>query len=52
MKVRYINPLVKTSNGYCRLKDLSESAKEDIEKCMNYRTAKYLYLDFEFLKVL
>ena len=48
MKVRYINPLVKTSNGYYRLKDLSESAKEDIEKCMNYRPSKYTYLDFEF----
>lgn len=48
MKVRYINPLVKTTNGYSRLKDLSDSAKEDIEKCMNYRLAKYSYLDFEF----
>lgn len=48
MKVRYINPLVNTDKGYCRLKDLSESAKEDIEKCMNYRPAKYTYLDFEF----
>ena len=48
MKVRYINPLVKTNNGYYRLKDLSESAKEDIEKCMNYRPSKYTYLDFEF----
>lgn len=48
MKVRYINPLVKTNLGYCRLKDISEIAKEDIKKCMDYKTAKYSYLDFEF----
>lgn len=48
MEVRYINPLVKTNLGYCRLKDISEIAKEDIKKCMDYKTAKYSYLDFEF----
>lgn len=48
MKVRYINPLVNTKNGYCRLQDISQNAKEDIKKCMNYRPAKYSYLDFKF----
>lgn len=48
MKVRYINPLVNTKNGYCRLKDISQNAKEDIEKCINYRPAMYSFLNFEF----
>lgn len=48
MKVRYINPLVNTKNGYYRLQDISQNAKEDIKKCMNYRPAKYSYLDFKF----
>lgn len=48
MKVRYINPLVNAKNGYCRLQDISQNAKEDIKKCMNYRPAKYSYLDFKF----
>ncbi len=47
MKVRYINSLVHTDKGYCRLRDISETAEEDIEKCMNYKPCKYTYLDFE-----
>ena len=41
MKVRYINPLVHTDKGCIRVKDISDIAKEDIEKCMNYKPCKY-----------
>lgn len=47
-KIRYINPLVKTKNGYVRIDKLSKSAKEDSERALNYKTIKYAYLDFEF----
>ena len=47
MKVRYINPLVRNVNKYKRIYDISEKAKEDIEKTLNYKTAKYTYLDFQ-----
>lgn len=47
-KVRYINPLVRNNNAYERIYNISESAKEDIEKALNYKTAKYSYLDFQF----
>ena len=47
MKVRYINPLVRNDNKFERIYDISENAKEDIEKALNYKTAKYTYLDFE-----
>lgn len=47
MKVRYINPLVRNNNKLERIYDISENAKEDIEKTLNYKTAKYTYLDFE-----
>lgn len=48
MKVRYINPLVKNNGKYERIYNISESAREDIEKTLNYKTAKYTYLDFQF----
>ena len=48
MKVRYINPLVRNVNKYERIYNISENAKKDIEKTMNYKTAKYTYLDFQF----
>ena len=48
MKIRYINPLVRNDEKYDRVYDISESAKIDIEKALNYKTAKYTYLDFEF----
>lgn len=48
MKVRYINPLVQNNGRYERIYDISKSAKEDIEKTLNYKTAKYTYLDFQF----
>lgn len=46
MKVRYINPLVRNGKKYERIYDISKNAKEDIEKAINYKTAKYVYLDF------
>lgn len=48
MKVRYINPIVQDNGKYERIYNISESAKEDIEKTLNYKTAKYTYLDFQF----
>ena len=48
MKVRYINPLIKTGKGYDRIKNISDTAKKDIEECIKYRPCKYSYLDFEF----
>lgn len=48
MKIRYINPLVRNDKEYVRIYDISELARSDIEKALNYKTAKYTYLDFEF----
>ncbi len=47
-KIRYINPLVQYNGGCERIYNISESAKQDIEKILNYKTAKYTYLDFQF----
>lgn len=47
MKVRYINPLVRNNNKFERIYNISENAKKDIEKAINYKTAKYTYLDFK-----
>lgn len=46
-KKRYINPLVNKNNEFIRIKDISESAKQNIEKCMNFETTKYSFLDFK-----
>ena len=48
IKIRYINPLVKTENGTKRIKDISEQAKEDIQRALAYKTKKYAYMEFEF----
>ena len=48
MKIRFINPLVRTLDGYKRIQDISNIAKEDIEKTINYKIAKYTYMDFNF----
>jgi hypothetical protein len=48
MKIRYINPLVRNDKEYVRIYDISELARAEIEKALNYKTAKYTYLDFEF----
>ncbi len=47
-KIRYIIPLVKQGNEYIRINTISDRAKEDIEKALNYKTKKYAYLDFNF----
>ena len=47
-KHRYINPLVRQENKFIRINQISETAKEDIEKAKNFTTKKYAYLDFDF----
>ena len=42
-KKRYINPLV---NGK-RVSEISEIAKEEIQKAVEFKTQKYAYLDFD-----
>ena len=45
VKVRYINPLVKTQNGEVkRIVDISDKAKEAINVAKEYKTKKYVYL--------
>lgn len=48
IKIRYINPLVSENKKYERIKDISTDAKEDIEKALNFKTKKYVYMDFNF----
>ena len=48
VKNRYINPLVKTDNGYKRIKDISNEACNDIDLTASYKIAKYTYLDSNF----
>ena len=47
-KIRYINPLV---NGI-RIIEISEVAKEEIQKALEFKTKKYAYLDFDNFKIL
>ena len=47
-KIRYINPLV---NGR-RMSEISEVAKEEIQKALEFKTKKYAYLDFDNFKIL
>lgn len=48
-KRRYINPLVKNDdNSYIRINEISDLAKQDIERCLNFKTKKYAYFDFNF----
>ena len=47
-KIRYINPLV---NGI-RISEISEVAKEEIQKALKFKTKKYAYLDFDNFKIL
>jgi len=46
-KRRYIVPLVKVENGYTRINNISENAKEDIEGFLSYRPKKYCYLNID-----
>lgn len=48
VKKRYINPLVRLNNEYKRIKDISEKANSDINDALQYKTAKYVFLDFNF----
>lgn len=48
VKQRYIVPLVKEENQFIRINKVSESAKEDINRFLNYKPKKYAYLDFNF----
>lgn len=47
-KKRYIDPLVKTETGIKRISKISEKAKNNIEKCLNYTFDRHLYMDFNF----
>ena len=47
-KTRYIVPLVRTEDEFVRINKISEAAKQNIEKCLNYKTKKYAYLNFNF----
>lgn len=44
VKIRYINPLVKNAKGYKRIFEISESAKGDIQKALNHKNSKYIYI--------
>ena len=48
VKKRYINPLVKLNNEFKRIKDISEKADIDINEALNYKSAKYVFSDFDF----
>ena len=48
VKKRYINPLVRYNNEYKRIKDISEKATNDINEALEYKTAKFVFLDFDF----
>ena len=45
-KIRYINPLINDNGKYTRIDKISTKAKEEIQKCLNYKTLKYAYFDF------
>ena len=47
-KIRYINPLVNTDKKIARVTEISNTAKEIIEKVKVFEDSKYAYLDFEF----
>ena len=47
MKIRYINPLVRCGEEkFIRINQISDVAKKDIERALNFKTKKYVYLDF------
>lgn len=48
IKIRYINPLVRSEDSFIRVNKISNMAKQDIERALNYRTNKYAYLNFDF----
>lgn len=48
VKKRYINSLVRFNNEYKRIRDISEKANNYINDALEYKTAKYVFLDFNF----
>ena len=48
VKQRYIVPLVEEENEFVRIDTVSENAKENINRFLNYKPKKYAYLDFNF----
>jgi len=46
-KRRYIVPLVKNGNKYTRINEISERAKEDIERFLSYKPKTYCYLNMD-----
>ena len=48
VKQRYIVPLVEEGNEFLRIDTVSENAKENINRFLNYKPKKYAYLDFNF----
>ena len=47
-KIRYIVPLVRDEDKFIRINQISDLAKQDVEKCLKYKTKKYAYFDFDF----
>ena len=47
-KKRYIDCLVKTSNGINRISNVSDKAKQCIKACLDYDFDRYIYMDFNF----
>ena len=47
-KRRYIDPLVKTEDGPKRISEISETAKNNIQKSLDYSFDRYVYMDFNF----
>lgn len=45
-KIRYINPLVRQENGFVRVSEISQKAKQEIEDVKELKNKKYAYLDF------
>lgn len=48
VKLRYINPLVRMKDEFIRINNISNTAKQYIEKALNYKRKKYTYLNFDF----
>lgn len=48
IKIRYINPLVRNKDKFVRINKISDMAKQDIQKALDYKTKKYAYLNFDF----
>lgn len=47
-KKRYIVPLIKNEDKSIRINKISDIARTDINRCLEFKTKKYAYLDFDF----